>query len=451
MSSASPPRPVAADPGPVADRPDSATPDSRPVLDDPAQPVLDWWQVMLETNPVHRDEQSAWHVFRHADVSQVLADPATFSSDTSALLPDQEDLRLFSRGNIVNMDPPHHRQVRTLVNQAFTPRVVAGLEPRIVEVTTALLDRVRGRQAFDLVDALAYPLPVTVIAELLGVPARDMALFRSWADGLFSVQATDATVLPTEEQTAEVAPVVREMNDYLLQHIRHRRKHPADDLLGRLTTAGVPDRGRDAARPAGDGLTDAARPTGDGFSDSGLTEAGLTDEEIVGLAGVLLLAGHITTTALLGNAVLAFDRHPAAGAEVRADRSLVPDAIEEVLRWRTPFPRLGRMTTRDAELAGAVIPARSIVVPWVGAANHDPRRFPDPERFDIHRSTQGQLAFGHGIHFCLGAPLARLEARVALNLLMDRYSTLAVDRAHVRYQNPWIMNSMLSLPVQVSS
>lgn len=439
MSSTSPSRPVAADSGPVADRPDAAPPDSRPVLD-AAQRVLDWWQVMLETDPVHQDEQSAWHVFRHADVSQVLADPATFSSDTSALLPDQEDLRLFSRGNIVNMDPPHHRQVRTLVNQAFTPRVVAGLEPRIVEVTTTLLDRVRGRQGFDLVDALAYPLPVTVIAELLGVPARDMALFRSWADGLFSVQATDATVLPTEEQTAEVAPFVREMNDYLLQHIRHRRTHPADDLLGRLTTAGVQDRGRDAARPAGDGLT-----------DPGLTEAGLTDEEIVGLAGVLLLAGHITTTALLGNAVLAFDRHPAAGAEVRGDRSLVPDAIEEVLRWRTPFPRLGRVTTRDAELAGAVIPARSIVVSWIGAANHDPRRFPDPERFDIHRSTQGQLAFGHGIHFCLGAPLARLEARVALNLLMDRYSTLAVDHAHVRYQNPWIMNSMLSLPVQVSS
>ena len=229
------------------------------MLDDPAQPVLDWWQAMLETDPVHEDEQGAWHVFRHADVSQVLADPATFSSDTSALLPDQEDLRLFSRGNIVNMDPPHHRQVRTLVNQAFTPRVVAGLEPRIVEVTTALLDRVRGRQGFDLVDALAYPLPVTVIAELLGVPARDMALFRSWADGLFSVQATDATVLPTEEQTAEVAPFVREMNDYLLQHIRHRRTHPADDLLGRLTTAGVQDRGRDAARHAGDGLTDPPR------------------------------------------------------------------------------------------------------------------------------------------------------------------------------------------------
>ena len=409
----------------------ASPPQSAPAVEDPAQRVLDWCHGMLETEPVHRDEQGVWHVFRHADVSQVLADPATFSSDTSSLVPDQEDLRLFSRGNIVNMDPPRHRQVRALVNQAFTPRVVAGLEPRIAEVTTALLDDVRERETVDLVDALAYPLPVTVIAELLGVPAQDRGLFRSWADGLFSVQATDASVLPAEDRTAEVAPIMREMNDYLLRHIRERRAHPADDLLGRLTTARVQDPGGDGEGPSGAGR-----------------DRGLADEEAVGLAGVLLLAGHITTTALLGNAVLAFDRHPGAAAEVRADRSLVPGAIEEVLRLRTPFPRLGRMTTRDVELGGCAIPARAVVIPWVGAANHDPRRFPDPERFDIHRNTSGQLAFGHGIHFCLGAPLARLEARVALNLLMDRYGELEVDHPHVRYQNPWVMNSVLSLPVR---
>jgi cytochrome P450 len=374
---------------------------------------------MLETEPVHRDEQGVWHVFRHADVSRVLADPATFSSDTRSLVPDQEELQLFSRGNIVAMDPPRHREVRALVNQAFTSRVVAGLEPRIAEVTTALLDQVEGQQAFDLVDALAYPLPVTVIAELLGVPAEDLPLFRRWAQGLFSVQSTDATVLPTEETIAQVTPVMREMNDYLLQHIRQRRAHPADDLLGRLTTARVHDQG-------------------------------LKDEEIVGLAGVLLLAGHITTTALLGNAVLSLDRHPEAGAEVRADRSLLPAAIEEVMRHRTPFPRLGRMTTTDVELDGRAIPARAVVIPWVGAANRDPRRFSDPERLDIHRVTTGHLAFGHGIHFCLGAPLARLEARVALDLVLDRYAELVVDHEHVRHQNPWVMSSVLSLPVEVT-
>lgn len=363
MTSASPPRSAAA-------------------MDDPAQPVLDWWNRMLETDPVHCDEQGAWHVFRHADVAAVLADPATFSSDTSSLMPDQEDLRLFSRGNIVAMDPPRHREVRALVNQAFTPRVVAGLEPRIAEVTGRLLDEVSGTGSFDLVDVLAYPLPVTVIAELLGVPAQDLPLFRRWADTLFSVQSSDATVMPSEDRLERVRPVMREMNDYLLEHIRHRRVHPSDDLLGRLTTARVHDQV-------------------------------LQDEEVVGLAAVLLLAGHITTTALLGNAVLCLDRNPQAAAEVRADRSLVPGAIEEVLRYRTPFPRLGRMTTTDVELGDRRIPARSILLPWVGAANRDPRRYPDPERFDIHRSGP-HLAFGHGIHFCLGAPLARLEGRVAL-------------------------------------
>ncbi len=146
--------------------------------------------------------------------------------------------------------------------------------------------------------------------------------------------------------------------------------------------------------------------------------------------------------------MLCLDRNPQAAAEVRADRSLVPGAIEEVLRYRTPFPRLGRMTTTDVELGDRRIPGRSILLPWVGAANRDPRRYPDPERFDIHRAVP-HLAFGHGIHFCLGAPLARLEGRVALGQLLDRYGALTVDLEHTRYQNPWVMSSVLSLPVQV--
>ena len=391
---------------------------------DPSEPVFAWYQQMLATEPVRRDEQGVWHVFRHADVMRVLGDPATFSSDTRVVLPEpeREDLMLFARGNIVNMDPPRHREVRALVNQVFTPRVVAGLEPRISEVTTSLLDAVDdasdGEAAFDLVDALAYPLPVTVIAELLGVPAQDMAVFRRWADGLFSVQVSDATVLPTEEMTAQVVPIMREMSDYLLLHIRARRDAPADDLLGRLIH-----------RPGGREMLD--------------------DEEIVGLPSMLLLSP-VTSPRRRCSATRCCrsttTRTP--GPRSVPTRSLLPAAIEEVLRLRTPFPRLGRVTTADAEVGGVAIPAGQLVMPWLAAANRDDERFADPDRFDIHRGPTAHLAFGHGIHFCLGAPLARLEARVALRLLMDRYDEIAVDHEHARYQNPWVMNSLMSLPVR---
>jgi cytochrome P450 len=390
-----------------------------PATSDPAEQVFEWFRTMRTTAPVYRDEHDLWHLFDYADVSRVLSDPATFSSDDRSFNPPQPDIDLFGRGNIVSMDPPQHRKLRRLVNQVFTPRVVAGLEDRVAAITTELLDRVRGQDRFDLVDVLAYPLPVTVIAELLGIPAADMPLFRRWADGLFSMDDITSSTLPSEELNARVAPIMREMNQYLLEHIRMRRARPTDDLIGRLTSAEV----------------DGER---------------LQDEEIVGFAGVLLLAGHITTTALLGNAVLCLDRYPDTAAEVRADRSLLPPAIEEVLRFRSPFPRLGRVTTGEVSLGGQDIPARSLVLPWVGAANRDPAQYAAPDRFDIHRADPGHLAFGHGIHFCIGAPLARLESRVGLGLLLDRYRDIVVDRPAIAYQNPWVMVAVSRLPLQVT-
>ncbi|MDQ3761330.1 MAG: cytochrome P450 [Actinomycetota bacterium] len=226
---------------------------------------------MLDTHPVHRDDNQLWQVFSYADVTRILSDPATFSSDTTAVSPSQPDFDLFAKGNIATMDPPRHRKLRTLVSQVFTPRVVAALAPRITEVTTSLLGSVDGSDRFDLVDALTYPLPIIVIAELLGVPAQDRPQFRSWAEALFNQQTVDATTVPTEELFNAIAPTMREMNDYLLTHIRHRRQQPTDDLIGKLSTAEV----------------DGER---------------LADEEIVDFAGVLLLAGHVTTTALLGKA-----------------------------------------------------------------------------------------------------------------------------------------------------
>jgi cytochrome P450 len=212
---------------------------------------------------------------------------------------------------------------------------------------------------------------------------------------------------------------MREMNAYFLDYIRSRRANPGSDLTSKLTQAEV----------------DGER---------------LADEEIVGFVGLLLLAGHITTTATLGNSVVTFQDNPDAVAEVRADPALLPAAIEEVLRVRTPFPRLARISTADTEVAGVRIPAGQVVLPWVAAANRDERVFAEPHRFDIHRRPNPHLAFGHGIHFCLGAPLARLEARVALRLMLERYRDVEVaGDEQVEYRNPWTMVAVTRLPLEV--
>jgi cytochrome P450 len=389
---------------------------TRPTFDE----FLAWLEGSRAEGQVHYDDrQQCWQVLGHPEASAVLSDPAVFSSDLSSLQPDQDDLALFQRGNLVRMDPPRHRTLRSLVSQAFTPRVVADLEPRIAALTTQLLDRAGTR--FDLVDALAYPLPVIVIADLLGVPTSDRALFRRWADVLLGqdVDPDQTLVEAGERAMSAVAPTVREMNAYFLDHIKARRMRPADDLTSRLVQAEV----------------DGER---------------LAYEEIVGFVGLLLVAGHITTTATLGNSVMAFSEAPDAATELRADPGLIPGAIEEVLRLRTPFPRLARFTTTDAEVGGVRIPAGQVVMPWLTAANRDERVFSEPQRFDVHRRPNPHLTFGHGVHFCLGAPLARLEARVALRLLFERYRDIEVAADEpVEHRNPWTMVAVTRLPLEV--
>jgi cytochrome P450 len=381
---------------------------------------LAWLEAGRAHGQVHYDDkQQCWQVLGHPEAVAVLSDPAVFSSDLTALQPDQDDLALFQRGNFVRMDPPQHRKLRTLVSQAFTPRVVGDLEPRIAELTKELLDQAGER--FDLIDALAYPLPVIVIAELLGIPVSDRGLFRTWADVLLGqdIDPDQAVSEVSEQALAAVAPTMREMNAYFLDFIRSRRASPGKDLTSKLVLAEV----------------DGDR---------------LVDEEIIGFVGLLLIAGHITTTATLGNSLISFRDAPDAVAEIRADPTLLPPAIEEVLRVRTPFPRLGRITTMDTEVGGVRIPAGQVVLPWPAAANRDERVFVEPNRFDIHRKPNPHLTFGHGIHFCLGAPLARLEARVVLRLLLERYRDVEVAAdEQVELRNPWTMVAVTRLPLEV--
>ncbi|MGW0481241.1 cytochrome P450 [Nonomuraea sp. NPDC003214] len=353
--------------------------------------------------PVEFDPASGmWNVYGYPELHEVLGDPATFSSDTmrvvpKGLVPEVEEFSL--DGFITQIDPPAHGKLRRLVSSAFTRKIVADLEPRIAALTHELLDAARERGRLELVTDLAYPLPVIVIAELLGVPATDRALFKRWADALFQRDTKVSLTEPDERQLAQRQESLRpwkEMSDYLAGHAAERRARPRGDLLSLLVEAEV----------------DGER---------------LPDTQVVNFAIVLLLAGHVTTTMLLGNTVLCLDAFPEQQERARADRSTIPAVIEESLRYLTPFAALGRATTREAELGGVKIPADQLVMAWLGSANRDPRQFPDPDMFDPGRDPNPHLAFGRGIHFCLGAPLARLEGRVALNILLDRLPSLRTD------------------------
>jgi len=394
-------------------------------VQDPAillEEIPERWRTLRSEEPVRFDEASGvWRVSDYATAAAVLADPKTFSSDLSSLAPTQEDFETFTQGNFVGMDPPEHRRLRALVSQAFTPRVVAGLEPRIEALVAQLLDAVADQDRFDLVESLAYPLPIIVIAELLGIPASEHPLFQEWASILFSGdqlgEAPDAADI--ERALEAIAPTVREMNGYMLEHIRARRADPGDDLTSRLIAAEV------------DGVR-------------------LRDQQMVGFVALLLVAGHVTTTALLGNAVVTFDRNPGTNQRLRTDPGLLPGAIEEVLRWLPPFPELGRRVARPVVLGGRELPVDSMLMTHLGAANRDPSHFTAPEVFDVTRNPNPHLTFGHGIHFCFGAPLARLEARIALRALQERFSSLTVPSYEdVTYQNPAVLLGVRRLPVEV--
>ncbi|MDQ0585644.1 cytochrome P450 [Streptomyces rishiriensis] len=379
--------------------------------------MLAWFRRMRESEPVSHDgEAGVWHVFRHSDVERILADPGTFSSDFSSFMPAQEDVDRFIKGNLLRKDPPQHRKLRTLVSKAFTPGVVARLAPRIEAITDELLDAKAGAEEIELVSDLASPLPVTVIAELLGIPAEDRPMFGRWADSLVAPES-QTSFIPNEERTKSMAIVMREMNAYCLEHIRGRRARPREDLVSELVAAEV----------------DGQR---------------LDDDEIIGFVGLLLLAGHITTTALLTNVVLCLDEYPEVAAALRADTAGLPGAMEEVLRFRTPLAPSMRRTTRDVRVGELTVPAGQIVLAWLASANRDERRFPAPDSFDIRRAPNPHLSLGHGIHFCLGAPLARLEVRIALEKMLGRWSEMSVGEG-VEYHDARGIVGAKRLPLQL--
>ncbi|WP_221351122.1 cytochrome P450 [Streptomyces beigongshangae] len=361
-------------------------------------PRHEWLRGERPGRPVEFDDETGmWHVYGYPEAVTVLGDPATYSSDVARrFVPGAEQWDF--DGNLTQLDPPEHKNLRTLVSRAFTPKTVADLESTIAEVTEGLVDEL-DTDEFDLVDAIAYPLPMIVIADLLGTPREDRDLIKQWADDSLAERGQIKTKDEDGEQTRSIASQrddQRKMNDYLLEHVTDRRRNPKDDLLSNLVQAEV----------------DGER---------------LTDNQVVNFASLLFFAGHITTTMLLGNTLLCLDAYPEQLARVREDRTLVPPAIEESLRYLSPLASAYRATNADVELGGTHIPKDQMIEVWLAAANRDPRRFTDPDTFDLSRTSNQHLGFSHGIHFCLGGPLARLEGRVALNILLDRFTELRVD------------------------
>jgi cytochrome P450 len=365
----------------------------------------DWYQELLRDHVIFFDQtRDAWLVLGYQEVQQVLVDHQTFSSERWVDSDGKLDLAVSA--SILGMDPPRHHQLRTLVSQAFTPRVIANLEPRIVSIVRDLLDSVAEKNAMDLIDDLAYPLPVTVIAELLGVPPEDRELFRRWSVDIVGVDVNKCLT------------AIEEFAQYMQQMIEQRRREPREDLVSGMIHAEV----------EGEHLPDV---------------------EITGLARLLLVAGHETTTGLIGNAVVCFDEHPASLQDVLAHPELWSSAIEEVLRYRGIVHVNHRVVKVDTVLAGQQIKAGEAVIPLFSAANLDGRQFPNAATFDIRRTPNRHLGFGHGVHFCLGAPLARLEARIALQMLYERFPGLHRNRAVSLAVKPsYIVYDLQHLPVE---
>jgi cytochrome P450 len=310
---------------------------------------------------------------------------------------------------VINSDPPEHGRYRGILNRGFTPREMGKLEGRIRQITGELVDALIARGGpSDLVRDLTVPLPVTVIAELLGVDRARHGDFKRWSDAFVNQARRDASIEPMLE-------AMREFNAYFAAEIERRRSDPADDLISELVHADT-------------------------------AEGRLSPLELLAFVRLLLVAGNETTTNLIGNAVLALLDHPDQLARLQADPALVPDAVEEALRYDPPVQGLPRATTEALELGGETIPAGARVMLMIGAANRDPARWPEPDRFDLARDTTGHLGFGFGIHFCLGSHLARLESRVALEAIVTRLANLRLAGAVGRNPNP-ILRGPASLPL----
>lgn len=394
---------------------------SAEIMEDP-YPV---YRRLRREEPVHWSETwSAWVVSRYDDVLESLVDVANLSnvnrqealfSELSAPERKQVEylIHYFGQVDVIGSDPPEHDRLRSLVNKSFAARAVTSLRPRIETLAGELLDRVQEAGRMDVVHDLAHPLPIILIAELLGAPPEDRDLFKRWSAEILSFQGTGRTDLPT---ALRAQSALSEMFDYVSDLVDDRRRRPREDLLTSLATA---------------------REAGRGFSH----------DELLATSNTILTAGHETTTNLVGNTVLLLLRNAQVLARVRQDRTLIPAAVEESLRLESPKQRNFRRVKRSFSFRGHPFQEGQLVFQLLGSANHDEAQFATPDEFVLGRKPNRHLAFGQGAHFCIGAALARTEAAVAVEALMTRMPNLELAADQVEWQTRVQFRGPASLPV----
>jgi pimeloyl-[acyl-carrier protein] synthase len=370
-------------------------------------------------DPVHHSPLGFWVLTRYEDVSAVLRDPRFIKEPLAALVAARFGAEV-PRGvglSMLDRDPPDHTRLRGLVSKAFTPRVVEGLRPRIQQIVDGLIARAQAVGSMDVIEEFAYPLPVNVICEMMGVPVKDHERFKGWS--LDIARGLDSIWLPPDSDIPRRSAAARHaISDYFRELIAERRATPRGDLLSALI----------AAEEAGDKLS---------------------EEELLATCILILIAGHETTVNLIGNGVLALLRHPDELHRLRQTPALIASAVEELLRYDGPVQRTARVASEDATIGGRTIRKGDMVMPFIGAADRDPAQFPDPDRLDLARGDNRHIAFGWGIHFCLGAPLARVEGQIAIDTLVRRLPRLELATESPEYRQSLTLRGLKTLPVKL--